>query len=63
MKLIDKKIEELNIIEENTEHNESIRYIAHKGIGVLKSRDFLYLKSQQKISEKLYIEAAKSIED
>ncbi|CAD8189910.1 unnamed protein product [Paramecium octaurelia] len=63
MKLIDKKIEEFNIVEENTEHNESIRYLAHKGIGVLKSRDFLYLKSQQKISEQLYIEAAKSIED
>lgn len=45
MKMIDKKIEEFNIVEENLEHNESIRYIAHKGVGILKSRDFLYLKS------------------
>lgn len=50
------------MIEENEEHGESIRYIAYKGVTLISSRDFVYLKARQ-YNNNLLIEAAKSIED
>lgn len=43
---INKKIEELKVIDENVEHGESIRYIAYKGVTLISSRDFVYLKTR-----------------
>jgi hypothetical protein len=43
---VNKKIEEMRIIDENNEFDESIRYICYKGVTLLSSRDFVYLKKR-----------------
>lgn len=54
----------MRIIDENNEFDESIRYICYKGVTLLSSRDFVYLKKRQFIlGENIFVEAAKSIQD
>ena len=63
MKSVNQKIENIKIIEENNEFDESIRYTCYKGVTLLTSRDFVYLRKRQFLNDNLYVEAAKSIED
>ncbi|KAM3133507.1 hypothetical protein pb186bvf_014349 [Paramecium bursaria] len=57
-----KKIEQFEIIQDTKEFDESMRYIAFKGIMIQSSRDFVYLKKSI-FKKDVIIEVFQSVED